>query len=124
MLPVAADLNRFGAGLSPAATPAFLNGPLNEASRTARIEKSLKSVMRRRNLLLALVGNEIERLCVWYNPRATPDKQLPGETTVVQWRQSTLRDVRTEGRLMRDSARIAWQISPALAVHLLARFKV
>ena len=94
-----------------------------EASRTAQIDKSLKSYNRRRNLILTLVANEIERLCTWSNPRAVVDKQLAGETVVAQWRQSSRGDVRAEVRMLRDSIKYAWSFSPSLAVHLYYRFK-
>ena len=66
-----------------------------------------------------LQGNEVERLSAWLNPQGNME---PGESSVEQWRMSTFTDVRTEERLMRESTKLAWEISPSLAVHIPARY--
>lgn len=60
---------------------------------------------------------------VWPSFVQLTERQLPGEQLVTQWITSTFRDPRTEARLLRDTVRIAWNLAPALAVHLCARYK-
>lgn len=83
-------------------------------------------------------GNEVERLNTWLNPLGdTAEEGVPG---VEQWMRSTLLgycilldygidvtvllcslDARTEQKVLKESARLAWQISPQLAIYLPAR---
>ncbi len=67
-------------------------------------------------------ANEVERLATWYNPQSLADQTIDGLQSVVEWRQAAL-GAQNEERLMRDSTRLAWLVSPALAVHIPARFK-
>lgn len=107
---------------------------------TAAVDRALRQFMRKRTLLLALVGNEIERLCVWcvkrqlrldnfdvlscrYNPLGVPERMIAREGDVHKWREDTYRDIRTESKLLRENTRYAWEMSPSLAVHICARFK-
>uniref|UniRef100_A0A1I7XCJ4 HEAT repeat-containing protein 1 n=1 Tax=Heterorhabditis bacteriophora TaxID=37862 RepID=A0A1I7XCJ4_HETBA len=93
------------------------------------VEKQVKTYLKRRNLILLLVkhcilivlliqGNEIDRLCAWLNPLGD---SAEGVTPVEQWMKSTLPDARTESRVLKDNARLAWEISPELAVNLPTR---
>ncbi|CAB3403701.1 unnamed protein product [Caenorhabditis bovis] len=84
-------------------------------------EKRVKRYMKQRHLLLLLIGNEIERLCAWLHPLALG--QEDGAIVVEQWMKSTLSDARTESKILRESARLAWEISPELAVFLPTRFR-
>lgn len=66
----------------------------------------------RRDLLLTLLDNEVDRLRLWLNPLMDPAKgDVPSARALA------------EGRL-RQIARIAWSLSTAVAVHLPERFKV
>ncbi|XP_041457096.1 phosphatidylinositol 4-kinase alpha-like [Lytechinus variegatus] len=81
--------------------------------------KYAKEYMKRRNLILALLVNEIERLCCWCNPLDNPEVKLPGEELVANWRVQTP----TNERTWRDFAHLAWEVSPHLACQLPVRFK-
>lgn len=56
---------------------------------------------------------EIEFLVVWYNPSLRPELQIPGEDNIAAWRAKTTND-----KQWQDYTRLAWDISPALAVYL------
>ncbi|CAD6198558.1 unnamed protein product [Caenorhabditis auriculariae] len=84
-------------------------------------EKQVRIFMKRRNLILLLVANEIDRLCAWLHPLSLSQEE--GALPVEQWLKSTLMDARTETRVLRDSAKLAWEISPELAVYLPTRFR-
>lgn len=77
----------------------------------------LKDYLKRRNLILALIRREIERLSTWHNPMARPELNFTGLESLVNWANQT---VFTE-RIWRDLVRLAWHISPAMAVFLPAR---
>jgi len=47
---------------------------------------------------------------------------IPGEETIVQWRTTFFPDAKTEDKVLKEHARFAWEISPALAVHLPTRY--
>jgi len=63
-----------------------------------------------------LLAAEIEFLSTWLNPLGLAELQLAGEDTVRQWRQQTVAE-----RVWRDNVRLAWDISPVLAVRMAAR---
>ncbi|CDW56508.1 phosphatidylinositol 4 kinase alpha [Trichuris trichiura] len=86
-------------------------------------ENSLKEFLRKRNLLLLLVGNEVERLLAWYNPQGLPERIIPGEECVEQWRQKTFPDLVTENKVLRENVRVSWEICPDIAVYFPVRFK-
>ncbi|XP_020624721.1 phosphatidylinositol 4-kinase alpha-like [Orbicella faveolata] len=79
----------------------------------------LKDYLKRRNLIIALIRREIERLSTWHNPMARPELSFTGVESLVNWANQT---VFTE-RIWRDLVRLAWHISPDIAVFLPARFK-
>lgn len=56
---------------------------------------------------------EIEFLLTWHNPSSRPDLHFPGEDIIAAWKSKTVSE-----RTLRDTARLAWDISPALAVFL------
>ena len=78
----------------------------------------LKDYLKRRNLILALIRREIERLSTWHNSLARPDLNFTGLDLLVNWANQT---VFTE-RSWRDLVRLAWHISPDIAVFLPARY--
>ena len=78
----------------------------------------LKDYLKRRNLILALIRREIERLSTWHNPMARPELSFTGLESLVNWANQT---VFTE-RIWRDLVRLAWHISPDIAVYLPARY--
>ena len=68
----------------------------------------LKDYLKRRNLILALIRREIERLSTWHNPMARPELSFTGVESLVNWANQT---VFTE-RIRRDLVRLAFHISP------------
>ena len=91
----------------------------NSAGKEATANQHvLKDYLKRRNLILALIRREIERLSTWHNPMARPELNFTGLESLVNWANQT---VFTE-RIWRDLARLAWHISPDIAVFLPARY--
>ncbi|KAL1244187.1 Phosphatidylinositol 4-kinase alpha [Trichinella spiralis] len=81
--------------------------PIRNQSNTMKfaddfLENSLKEFLRNRSLILNLVGNEIERLVAWYNPQGLPEKVLPGEDIVEQFRMKIFPDLIAENKIMKD----------------------
>uniref|UniRef100_A0A5S6Q402 1-phosphatidylinositol 4-kinase n=1 Tax=Trichuris muris TaxID=70415 RepID=A0A5S6Q402_TRIMR len=99
-------------------------GNLTDGSQFVPVfENSLKEFLRKRSLLLLLVGNEVERLIAWYNPQGLPERMIPGEESVEHWRQKTFPDQMTENKVLRENVRVSWEICPDIAVHFPVRFK-
>ncbi|KFD55632.1 hypothetical protein M514_03380 [Trichuris suis] len=109
--------------LSSYRKPQALANVTDGSQFVSMFENSLKEFLRKRNLLLLLVGNEIERLTAWYNPQALPERVIPGEESVEQWRQKTFPDLVTENKVLRENVRVSWEICPDIAVYFPVRFK-
>ena len=56
---------------------------------------------------------EIDFLTVWYNPSFKPELIVAGEDNLSMWRAKTMTD-----KQWTDYTRLAWDISPVLAVYL------
>ncbi|XP_071946499.1 phosphatidylinositol 4-kinase alpha-like isoform X2 [Antedon mediterranea] len=82
------------------------------------VEKLAKQYIKRRNLILSLLACECERLLTWYNPLDMPDQKLEGEENIANWRSQQVGD-----KAMREIVRLAWSVSPYVALQLPARFK-
>ncbi|XP_022115075.1 phosphatidylinositol 4-kinase alpha isoform X2 [Pieris rapae] len=78
----------------------------------------VKDYVRKRNLILELMAVEIEFLVTWHNPHSRPEQAIPGEDNITTWRSKP----NTE-RTWRDYTKLAWEISPTLAVFLPERLK-
>lgn len=78
----------------------------------------LKDYIRKRNLILSLLAVEIEFLITWYNPLSLPDLAISGDESVLKWRAQPANE-----RNLKETTRLAWNISPNLAVFLPSRFK-
>lgn len=74
--------------------------------------------MKKRNLILSLLASELERLVTWYNPLSLSELAIPGEDVVNTWRTHQISE-----KQYREIARLAWDISPALAIYIPSRFK-
>ena len=79
----------------------------------------LKDYIRKRNLILSLLAVEIEFLTTWYNPLLIPDRTVAGEESVQKWRSQPI-----NGRVLKETTRLAWKISPSLAVFLPSRYSL
>ncbi|EDO27201.1 predicted protein, partial [Nematostella vectensis] len=82
-------------------------------------QHTVRDYLKRRNLILALVRREVERLSTWHNSLAQPEMSFEGETSMTNWANQTLFTERN----WRDLVRLAWLISPGIAVHLPTRYK-
>ncbi|KAK4878018.1 hypothetical protein RN001_010524 [Aquatica leii] len=78
----------------------------------------VKCYIKKRNLILELLAVEIEFLVVWHNPSSRPELQIPGEGNIAAWRAKTITD-----KQWQEYTRLAWDISPVLAVYLPVRLK-
>ncbi|KAF5285205.1 hypothetical protein FQR65_LT13320 [Abscondita terminalis] len=78
----------------------------------------VKCYIKKRNLILELLAVEIEFLVVWHNPSSRPEMQIPGEGNIAAWRAKTITE-----KQWQDYTRLAWDISPVLAVYLPGRLK-
>ncbi|KAH9426521.1 Phosphatidylinositol 4-kinase alpha [Dermatophagoides pteronyssinus] len=90
----------------------------NKDQNNGYLDCFLKDYIRKRNLVLSLLAIEIEFLISWYNPLNLTDLSIPGEESVLKWFNQPMNE-----RNLRDLVRLAWNISPSLAVFLPARFK-
>ena len=89
-------------------------GALNK--RQVRLNTdSVKAYFRRRNLVLALLASEYDRWVVWYDPLnvLADDLAEVNETKLPAWMNQLVTP-----KMLREYARVAWQISPVLAVYL------
>ncbi|KAK3731385.1 hypothetical protein QZH41_020342 [Actinostola sp. cb2023] len=91
----------------------------SENKDTSGNQNAFKDYLKRRNLILALARREVERLSTWYNSKAKTDLAFEGEDSLANWSNQT---AFTE-RSWRELVRLAWQISPDIAVYLPSRFK-
>lgn len=68
------------------------------------------------NILIFFVklqAAELEFLLIWHNPGSRVELQIPGEDTIGVWRNKTVVE-----KSWRDYTRLAWDISPTLAVFM------
>ncbi|XP_066584253.1 phosphatidylinositol 4-kinase alpha isoform X2 [Prorops nasuta] len=89
----------------------------NRSKRVVNSNVLVKDYIRKRNLILELLAVEIEMLLVWHNPSARPELALLGEANIAEWRAKAMNDK------WREYTRLAWEISPTLAVFLPIRLK-
>ena len=61
---------------------------------------------------------EIERLLTWHNPQNRAELHMSGEENMAAWRAQPVSE-----KQWHDHVRLAWDISPTLAVRLPERFK-
>lgn len=80
----------------------------------SRLYLSFSRTLNKFNLFLKAV--EIEFLIIWHNPSSRPELAIPGEDLIAARRAKAVAD-----RVWRDNARLAWDISPNLAVFLPVR---
>ena len=62
---------------------------------------------------MIIQANELERLVTWYNPLSRSDLLIPGEDDIATWRSQNVSE-----KQYRELARLAWDISPELALFL------
>lgn len=87
--------------------------------RKEKYEKdTVKEYIRKRNLILELLAQEIDIFTTWLNTLSAPELTLPAESTISTWRQ-----MKNSEKTWRESVRLAWELSPNLAVYLPRRLK-
>ncbi|XP_043226058.1 phosphatidylinositol 4-kinase alpha-like isoform X2 [Amphibalanus amphitrite] len=86
--------------------------------RLANPDVYVKDYIKKRNLILALLAAEIERLLTWHNPQNRAELHMAGEENMAAWRAQPISE-----KQWHDHVRLAWDISPTLAVMLPERFK-
>lgn len=96
-----------------------------KGSQSAKRENSsaaadvfVKDYVKKRNLILGLLSVDIEFFLTWNNPTGIPENHVHGEENIFAWRSQPVAD-----RTWKDLTRLAWDISPTLAVYLPSRFK-
>ncbi|CAL1289574.1 unnamed protein product [Larinioides sclopetarius] len=80
-------------------------------------ESFVKGYVKKRNLILGLLAVDIEFLITWHNPMSLQENSFPGEDVISTWRSQPMTD-----KTWKETARMAWEISPSLAVYLPTRF--
>ncbi|XP_034943088.1 phosphatidylinositol 4-kinase alpha [Chelonus insularis] len=89
----------------------------NRSKRILHSNVLVKNYIKKRNLILELLAVEIELLLVWHNPGGRSDLNMPTEASIAEWRAKAMNE------RWRDCTRLAWDISPVLAVFLPVRLK-
>ena len=102
----------------PLTNASSLSRRVNRIKRTANPDNFVKDYIKKRNLILSLLAAEVEFFSTWLNPLSLPELQLPGEDVVNSWRAQQITE-----RVWRDNVRLAWDISPVLAVRMAARLR-
>ncbi|CAH0382113.1 unnamed protein product [Bemisia tabaci] len=86
--------------------------------RSRNNELFVKDYIKKRNLILDLVAVQIEFLLTWLNPLCRSEISIQGEDVIATWKNKPVSD-----KTLREVTRLAWDISPSLAVFLPARLK-
>uniref|UniRef100_A0A8D8UEF4 1-phosphatidylinositol 4-kinase n=1 Tax=Cacopsylla melanoneura TaxID=428564 RepID=A0A8D8UEF4_9HEMI len=82
-------------------------------ARTSNHDLFVKDYIKKRNLILDLLAVRIEFLLTWHNPSSRPELSVNGEDIISAWKSKPVSD-----KTLTELTRLAWDISPALAVHL------
>lgn len=91
---------------------------INKQRNEVYERNSLKEMMKKRHLILELLAQEIDVLMTWHNPLNAPELAISGESTISTWRA-----MKSSDKMWRDSVRLAWDVSPILAIYLPRRLR-
>ncbi|GJQ75443.1 hypothetical protein Trydic_g23610 [Trypoxylus dichotomus] len=97
---------------------ATLSKRSTKSKRVQMADNFVKCYIKKRNLILELLAVEIDFLIVWHNPSSRPEYIVPGEDNLAAWRAKAISE-----KQWRDYTRLAWDISPVLAIYLPERLK-
>ncbi|XP_049821823.1 phosphatidylinositol 4-kinase alpha isoform X3 [Aethina tumida] len=97
---------------------ATLSKRSSKSKRAPMADNFVKCYLKKRNLILELLAVEFEFLNVWHNPTGKAELLIPGEENIAAWRGKPITD-----KQWQDFTRLAWDISPVLAVYLPCRFR-
>jgi phosphatidylinositol 4-kinase len=87
--------------------------------RKEKYEKdTMKEYIKKRNLILELLAQEVDILATWLNPLGAPELTVSAESTISTWRQ-----MKSSEKTWREQVRLAWDLSPVFAVYLPRRLK-
>lgn len=89
----------------------------NKKENSLAQEYFIKDYLRKRSLILSLLAVDIEFFITWHNPLSIPEHQIKGEEMISNWRAQPMSE-----KSWKDSVRLAWEISPTLAIYLPTRF--
>ncbi|XP_021377626.1 phosphatidylinositol 4-kinase alpha-like isoform X3 [Mizuhopecten yessoensis] len=78
----------------------------------------VKEYLRKRTLILTLMGYALEEFITWHNPLEIPDLKVPDEDKIAIWRSQAVSE-----KTWREQARSSWELSPTLSVYLPSRIK-
>ncbi|KAK3587139.1 hypothetical protein CHS0354_006780 [Potamilus streckersoni] len=81
-------------------------------------DAQIKEYLRKRNLILTLVASTVELFITWHNPLALEELRIPDEDKLTTWRSNTITE-----KQWKEYARLAWDISPTLAVFFPSRYR-
>nr|XP_022907836.1 phosphatidylinositol 4-kinase alpha [Onthophagus taurus] len=116
------DFTRTGTGwintVPSSASTATLSKRSTKSKRVQMADNFVRCYIKKRNFILELLAVEIDFLIVWHNPSSRPEYIIPGEENLAAWRAKTITD-----KQWKDYTRLAWDISPILAVYLPDRLK-
>lgn len=91
--------------------------PGSKKENTLAQEYFIKDYLRKRSLILSLLAVDIEFFVTWHNPLSQPELQIKGEEMISNWRAQPISE-----KSWKDTVRLAWEISPTLAIYLPTRF--
>ncbi|KAK9746290.1 PI4-kinase N-terminal region [Popillia japonica] len=97
---------------------ATLSKRSTKSKRVQMADNFVKCYIKKRNLILELLAVEIDFLIVWHNPTSRAEYVVPGEDNLAAWRAKAITE-----KQWRDYTRLAWDISPVLAIYLPERLK-
>uniref|UniRef100_A0A915D0F7 1-phosphatidylinositol 4-kinase n=1 Tax=Ditylenchus dipsaci TaxID=166011 RepID=A0A915D0F7_9BILA len=97
----------------------------DNVTRNREVEHQIRNCLRKRQLLLLLISNEIERITAWLHP-INVDQVEEGEAglNLDQHLKNIFSDARSDQKQMKETTKFAWDISPELAVALASRFRM
>ncbi|CAG0914490.1 unnamed protein product [Notodromas monacha] len=112
------SLSRRSVGAKNVAAPPGAGLNVWGSKKQVTADNYVKEFSKKRLLILALVAAEIDRLITWHNPLVLPELFIPDQDKVLNWRNTTVQD-----KIWKDLIKVAWDVNPALAVHLASRFR-
>ncbi|KAG7197176.1 hypothetical protein KM043_007256 [Ampulex compressa] len=89
----------------------------NRSKRVMKPNVLMKDYIKKRNLILELLAVEIEMLLVWRDPGGRQELLPKNEAHIADWRSKAM------NKRWKEYTRLAWEISPVLAIFLPVRLK-
>eukprot|EP01132_Coremiostelium_polycephalum_P009672 gene9672-11857_t len=120
LLSIKMDVVGSGVGTMSSANSYLISQSILESIRADKPMPELQTgeLRKRRNLILLLVGNELERMSAWNNPINRISLQIPEQ---LKFSYDNL--PKSQKSNWKDYLVSAWKINPKLAIHFGARFQ-